>query len=418
MASESRSSKRKKISDEASASAGDHHHLLLNIHDLPSGALECVACFLAAPSRALLDVALDVDGIDQNPSAADGPRNNIVGACDILDFGEIEKELATKLSDEDISAVLLHIDAVNRVKRLVLTNCVNITGAGLTPLRGSIVIAQIDLSLIAGCEDPKINPEPQISCDEVLPILDSIIEREGCALKHLRFPFVWRKEPSIDSEFHAFLTRYNTMWTNRDIVHCIRCNHNLQEDTEWIGLDTNVHDYGLQDYTCYKCLNNYCGGDHPCNDDEDMMLHHCNNCKQEYCSACATLVCCSCCGNYYCMGGDFFTYCSGWQCGDIICDNCITARTCGLCGEKLCDDCNDLMHTCSSCNEVRCIGCFEKEGGSGEEDLCHGCRVRKCERKRKKKRRKEKKLAQQSLQMKTPTKEDSVERAEGSGDIV
>ena len=132
------------------------------------------------------------------------------------------------------------------------------------------------------------------------------------------------------------------------------------------------------------------------------------------------------------MGGDFFTYCSGWQCGDIICDNCITARTCGLCGEKLCDDCNDLMHTCSSCNEVRCIGCFEKEGGSGEvhwcadcegfgyaeEDLCHGCRVRKCERKRKKKRRKEKKLAQQSLQMKTPTKEDSVERAEGSGDIV
>ena len=81
------------------------------------------------------------------------------------------------------------------MKRLKLANCVNITGAGLEPLRGSLIIEQIDLSLVEEHQRPKINPEPQISWGHVLPILDSIIEREGCSLMHLQFPSVWRDEP-------------------------------------------------------------------------------------------------------------------------------------------------------------------------------------------------------------------------------
>ena len=76
-----------------------------------------------------------------------------------------------------------------------LANCINITGAGLEPLSGSSVIEIIDLSLAGNHESPRLSPEPPISCDEVLPILDSIIERgEECALKFLVPPKVWQKE--------------------------------------------------------------------------------------------------------------------------------------------------------------------------------------------------------------------------------
>jgi hypothetical protein len=140
--------------------------------------------------------------------------------CDILDFGGIHKDLAAKLTDDDISNILLSVNAVNRVKRLILTGCVNITGAGLEPLRGSLVIEQIDLNIWA-----KHTFEiASISCK--MPILDSIIEHERCALKHLHFPSAWRgersydwRDRSIDYEFYQFLFRYNQMWgsTSRSV---------------------------------------------------------------------------------------------------------------------------------------------------------------------------------------------------------
>lgn len=100
------------------------------LSDLPSGILGQVADFLAAPSRALFAVALN----SRDSSAITGGNQ-----LEVLDFGDIETELAAKLSNDDISAVLLCIDAVNNLKRLRMTNCINITGAGLEPLRGSTI---------------------------------------------------------------------------------------------------------------------------------------------------------------------------------------------------------------------------------------------------------------------------------------
>src|SRR5210317_2018667 len=94
-----------------------------NIDNLPSSALTHIASFLSVPSRALFAVALSVTSEE---SLA------IVGTqCGILDFGEIHKDLAAKLTDDDISNILRSVNAVDRVKRLILTGCVNITGAGL-----------------------------------------------------------------------------------------------------------------------------------------------------------------------------------------------------------------------------------------------------------------------------------------------
>ena len=107
------------------------------ISDLPSGILAHAASFLVDPSRALFAIALD-----ENSATTSSPNERssaIVGnQWDTLDFGEIEKKVAAKLSDTDIERVLQCIDAINQVKRLKLTNCTNITGTCLGPLRGSV----------------------------------------------------------------------------------------------------------------------------------------------------------------------------------------------------------------------------------------------------------------------------------------
>eukprot|EP00984_Skeletonema_dohrnii_P007877 scaffold2901_cov91-Skeletonema_dohrnii-CCMP3373.AAC.21 len=131
------------------------------LSDLPGGVLTNVANYLDAPSRLLFAAALTTHQI----AAASYERNSaIVGnEWTSLDFGDIEKDLAVKLNDDDIEKVLLSIDAVNRVKKLKLTNCINITGVGLEPLRGSTIIEQIDLSLVGDHQSPNISPKPSIS---------------------------------------------------------------------------------------------------------------------------------------------------------------------------------------------------------------------------------------------------------------
>ena len=103
---------------------------LLHINDLPDGILVHIAKYLAKPSVALLVVALVAPststswsddfrstqpGAWQPTSAsnaivtsASSDDNNI---WTVLDFGDIEKSLAAKLTDDDINAVLQCISA-------------------------------------------------------------------------------------------------------------------------------------------------------------------------------------------------------------------------------------------------------------------------------------------------------------------
>ncbi|KAK1742302.1 hypothetical protein QTG54_006867 [Skeletonema marinoi] len=119
----------------------------IRIYNLPVQVLGHASSFLSAPSRALFAIALD--------NSRNELRRDVSSALvqrqwdwDTLDFGEIEKQLAAKLTDDDIKNVLVRIDAANRVTRLRLTNCVNITGTGLQPISGSTTIEVIDLSLV------------------------------------------------------------------------------------------------------------------------------------------------------------------------------------------------------------------------------------------------------------------------------
>eukprot|EP00984_Skeletonema_dohrnii_P019122 scaffold9073_cov180-Skeletonema_dohrnii-CCMP3373.AAC.9 len=391
MASANDSSKRRRLLNDASPDAGC-------LSDLPSGILTHVANYLAPPSRALFSAALT----NQNTAASDERNTAIVSnEWTTLDFGGIEKDLAERLSDDDIGAVLQCIDAANRVKKLKLTNCVNITGAGLEPLRRSTIIEQIDLSLVGDHQCPYINPYPPISREFVLPILDSIIEREGCSLRHVQYPYEWRAEEMrhllVDRgvlisvrtekvrEFEQILRRYNEMLVNRG-VSCLKCNVNLPPENGSWGCSS----YGSQNYTCYECLKHYC---EVCTDDDDKdMLSYCLLCEKRLCTDCQKKKWCYGCEGDFCMDCTDFTDCSG--CGVGLCKDCIASdsncKKCYKCEEYFCErNCdNQIWASCDSCKKNCCRECDEEDIWTHNEkngtdaiqfcDDCDTCYCGKC----------------------------------------
>ncbi|KAL7490989.1 hypothetical protein ACHAWT_000606 [Skeletonema menzelii] len=237
------------------------------------------------------------------------------------------------------------IDAVNNLKRLKLANCTKITGTCLEPLRGSLIIEQIDLSLVGEHQNPDLDPPPPISCDHVLPILDSIVANEGCSLMHLQFPSMWRKDPSIHSEFHAFLGRYNQMYRSRGVVTCLECNESLPRgeiEIEWIQTVENVW-YGTHGHTCYGCFKHYC---YDCDSSIRFMIQCCYNCKRDYCKECLEMT--------ECM-----------SCRETNCNDCCL-NECSRCNSKICSPCvqsHEGCNECADCKGVLCLECQNLEGG-------------------------------------------------------
>ncbi|KAL7453980.1 hypothetical protein ACHAWC_005613 [Mediolabrus comicus] len=348
--------------------SNNSHQRTIRLSSLPIGALAHTASYLAVPSRALLAVALD--------SREEGSNSAIAGKeVDTLDFGDIEKDLAAKLSDDDIRDVLVSTNAVNKLKKLRLANCINITGAGLEPLWGSSVIEFIDLSLAGIHESPHLDPEPPISFDEVLPILESIIETgENCALKLLVFPEVWQKEIDEESDFHAFLIRYDQMLIRRS-PSCTKCNSNLQ-----------VEQYD----TCYGCFKNFCID---CEEDDGTYcVDWCNTCERHYCSHCQIIESCgSCCHEMHCVDCVALKRCSRCRIG--LCSDCPKFHCDGDCGDDRvwCESCwwrsgySYIQSSCFLCCTQYCKPCSKSNAngvrlcGSCEACLCGQCRVEKCE---------------------------------------
>ncbi len=373
------SSKRRKTKQDVAAC----------LSDLPIGILQHVGSFFAAPSRALFAIALTKNTISPN----ENPLSIVGSDWDTLDFGAIEEELATKLSDDDISAILQHIDAVNKLKRLRLTNCTKITGVGLEPLRGSTIIEHIDLSLVGDGEDVKLHPDPSIARELVLPILDSIIDAamgcaEGCALKYVQFPYKWlrlmRRDRSTGPAFHDFLLLYNQMLENRETVRCLHCKHSIPPNgDEWIGTSQDKF-YGTHSFTCYQCTKHYC---YDCNDREETrwFLRGCHRCEREYCKDCAWVYECWKDNNLPCDHWDC-EHCALEcnECNDRICWGCVGTEgddgVCSYCDVAYCEDCNKvdgldgtkMVRFCSRCSKFCCNSCRLRKYQEGG-DHCDGC---------------------------------------------
>ena len=308
------------------------------IYNLPNGVLEHVSSFLTPPSRALFAVALDDS---RNELRRDVSLALVTTQCwDILDFGEIEKELAAKLSDEDIKNTLVRINAVNSVTQLRLTNCVNILGSGLKPLCGSKTIEHIDLSLVRDNRSPILDPEPALSCEQVLPILNSIIASKGNVVRLVQFPWIWRQQgfsSDPDSEFNRFLKKCDTHLRYRP-CSCLNCNSQFK----WMFSTHNSNLwYGSQGFTCHQCMKKACYSDYENCKDEDgekykLTIESCRMCLKDFCNECSNMNYCEVCDEFYC-------------------ERCVTVSKCDECNRSLCNvncrlrECREGENSCNGC---------------------------------------------------------------------
>ena len=102
------------------------------------------------------------------------------GNWNVLDMFDI-KGLAEKLTDDDVYAILVCIDAKHKLKKACLSKCTKLVGNGLEPLRGSVVLEHIT----AGDQSyyypsPSNRNKPLVlSHSVVIPILDSIVSTVG-----------------------------------------------------------------------------------------------------------------------------------------------------------------------------------------------------------------------------------------------
>jgi len=193
------SSKRRKTSSP------DNDYSALCLANMPHDHLTAIADYLPKSSRALFAVALTAPSksfrmsnwkgklseaskaiIMSTPSTTTCPSTGDIQSYEKarlksyysssdwekLDFIDIKiDKFEKKLTDDDIGAVLVCIDAKNKLKSLRL-DCIDIVGHALEPLREATTLEEIAFKM-----DTK-----QLSKSAVLPIIESIIDTEGSSL--------------------------------------------------------------------------------------------------------------------------------------------------------------------------------------------------------------------------------------------
>jgi hypothetical protein len=276
----------------------DTNIMHLKLSDLPEGLLPKVASYLPNTSCVSFAISLFDAPTSQEPSIM---SKTIATASeegwDIVDFKDIQGIFGRNLTDEDIRWILLATDGVDKIKSLKFTNCIGITGSGLQPLMGSTVLERIDLCLVGDHENPTLNPEPPISAELVVPILNSIIGREDNVLVHVQLPKKWRVERS--DILTQFLQRFDRQLNNRRYP-CSKpecdgsCEDLFEDDTDYQLVCWQEHrhkgyeQYGTVAMSCYLCKKNFCGG---CDWDGDgARFAMC--CDKFYCDECNAVYSC------------------------------------------------------------------------------------------------------------------------------
>ena len=341
MISRSDSSTATPLLSGVSTSQNGNESAAIGVTKLPDSILRFIGGYLPNCSRAMMAAVLF------RPACFNS---------DILDFGEIDEEFASKLTDDDIAGILASIDAKDTpLKVLKLIGCDNISGIGLEPLRGSSTIEQIDLSTTDQASSMATNADffsPNfpwcfaLSEDAIVPILDSIISKHDKSLKHVKFPLFWRNNKRV--LLTEFMERYHVAQNSRTCF-CTKCKDGFQasEGSPWMNHTARMSkSWGLQRYTCYDCF------DHLCFECETPS---CKKCENMFCGDCATTL-----------------YCNG--CNMFACDKCDEFSKCDNCEERYCSNCDEI-NVCECCNQTRCFDCaihYICEGGCGSNN-CGEC---------------------------------------------
>ena len=347
--------KQRKISSTSSASS----LVAQNITQLPSDQLVAIADYLPKTSRALFAVALTapsssfravgwgrgelsagskaiisstkpstrylipsrlaVSGLN-HPWSKD-IEEYYASNWEVLNFIDIDDTHAEKLTDDDLGALLVCIDAKKKLKKMILHRSVrSIVGHGLEPLRGSRVLEEIDClggdtrnssGLVHHMKKPIsiTSPSSQVrmiktslSTSVIVSVLDSIIDTGGNSLRKVIFPRQEGKWPiPRNSPMLDFLGKINQTM--------------LTQEIECSGENCSKLVKGTIDNSCQVCTNRFCA---TCDNehfiDNDHFIISCNNCGRKLCESCGDMTGCYNCDLDYC------SLCIAGA-GDCYCDN-------------------------------------------------------------------------------------------------
>ncbi|KAL9190136.1 hypothetical protein ACHAXT_007347 [Thalassiosira profunda] len=377
----------------------------IDILDLPEAVIVAAADYLPKTSRALLALALTQM---HHPG---GTALVAAGSWEEMDFVDVDKALAKKLTDDDVAGLLSCIDAATQLRSLKLTGCVNITGRGLQPLAHSTALQRLDLSLKRQCERPSRSKyarkasavlKGNLSKAAVIPVLESLVDAFGCSLKYLQLPPEWLPRGDIDDpettcgEIGQFLQKYQNAVSQR--IVCTSCEDICHEVESPEYPSEKVA--GTQVYTCYSCLSNYC---YECTGDGDApLLSYCFGCGKDYCNdchpfetfsfceECQVLFCKECkeqrrcsgcdllfCGSSGCVGD--WIQCDATGCRKTECSDCSTHIKCRWCQKEYnrCSACDigdhDGWGECGVCERSQCFDCRLEIVRHDWTSACQGC---------------------------------------------
>eukprot|EP00985_Skeletonema_marinoi_P009150 scaffold4229_cov136-Skeletonema_marinoi.AAC.3 len=271
---------------------------------------------------------------------------------EVLDFVDIPVSLASRLSDDDLGAILVCIDAKHKLQQLKLTHCIKIVGHGLEPLRGSTVVEKLDLGLVRQFEAPYLRKgmapgvrnyeflfdDAKLSEGPVCAIIDSILRGEDDSFDRLQYPHTWSVN---SSEPHTLVPLYDNNVLRSERMKQLVDEHNII-----------VNKFTCCLYFGYEDEKDLCSSLEDSLDDESLGLDLVDSCIR-------------------CNGDDSFTVCS--NCNDIVCYEC--------CDAEKCEEC-DIIH-CPRCRRDHSLEnvvtwCEAADYGSDCSPRCSSCRLKSC----------------------------------------
>ena len=193
-----------------------------------------------------------------------------------------------------------------------------------------------------GIKNPTITPEPPISVSVVVPILNSIIEREDNVFEHVQLPKKWRVEKS--DILTQFLISLDEVLTERE--------YDCSRPAEWLAgkskcrvsfnggacenvcqqyddLDGNGLDYPLvywqQHRRHYHRRHDQYEQRHY-NDKYGTVAVSCYQCMKKFCGFCewntGGIDFCPCCEKMYCQECNDVEHCQGSNCRGTVRKSC------------------------------------------------------------------------------------------------
>jgi len=287
-----------------------------------------------------------------------------------IDFGaELSYRQRQLLTDRSVYRLLENVDAKRVTKVLSVRFCGKIQGYSLEPLRGSVVLEDLDLSVHAGTYPQRTGLDDSF----VIDLLQSMMpfarptetnQRKANTSRLFTVRFTNQRNPTRVGDrpmrMHECFNPYSRvrnfmesfdgslkdrLWADR--VPCGHCNCVLVEK-----IPTDV--FESTDASAIRCAqcNTLSCGQKGC-----KSTCRCQWCYNAFC--CVEFKRCGSCNRDACLRCDVLRKCDG-PCNRVLCDGCLHVVTCDECGKTFCEECGDSFY-CYECDEQFCLSCRDLE---------------------------------------------------------